>query len=119
SDLGRSVVDEPWMYPYMPWGDVLDAASCRAPGAWERFGSSLVIGCGDWPGLLYLSESANFFGREMLLTLSAAPEEVWNVRMGKPLSWRRPLRLLKLDSLHRFCSGSGPPAAFYAIRDSD
>jgi hypothetical protein len=107
------------MYPYMPWGDVFDAASCRAPGAQERFGSSLVIGCGDWSGLLYLSESVNFFIREMLLKLSAAPEASRNVKMGKPLSWRRPLRLLKLDSLHRFCSGSGLPAAFYAIRDCD
>jgi hypothetical protein len=29
------------------------------------------------------------------------------------------LCLLKLDSLHCFCSGSGTLAAFYAIRDCD
>jgi hypothetical protein len=39
--------------------------------------------------------------------------------MGKPHTWRLPLRLLKLDSLHRFYSGSGFPAAVYAIRDCD
>ncbi len=39
--------------------------------------------------------------------------------MEKPLTWRRTSGLLKLDSLHRFYSGSGTPAAFYAIRDCD
>jgi hypothetical protein len=70
-----------------------------------------------------MAGSVNFFVRVVLRVLSShriIHFEAW--RMSKwvdPVTWRPPVCLLKLDSLHRFWSGSGTHAVFYGIRDCD
>ena len=112
------------MRPYIPWGKSYARHLAAFQGAAGALNRIAHIGSIVAEGLLYLSESANFFGGgsaadAVTYALSFASETRTNVKMEKPLTWRRPAGLLKLDSLHCFRFRFRLLSRFYAIRDCD